>query len=171
MLEATSHSYSLDNDCPKQPVGTNPCGFCGCDGCFTQLKFPKCKIVSNCPYHYAEMQYAAASRSLTSSPCTNLPIHCSIGSCSTSASKTPTTIWKYNTMFHLASEHSDHDGTLPKIPRELLQSMFITRAEEKALQVTEEQTRVWRDDNEMPNTEGLLEMLEEREKRSRSNTV
>ena len=53
--------------------------------------------------------------------------------------------------------------------------MFITQAEEKALGVGEKETKAWRDENEVPNTEGLLEMhseeLGEKEKRSRSDTV
>ena len=77
-------------------------------------------------------------------------------------------------MFHLASDHSDSAGKLPQIPRELLQKMFLSMAEEKDLGVSEDITSGWRDENDVPSTEGLMEMLEEREereKRGRSDTI
>ncbi|KZP09618.1 hypothetical protein FIBSPDRAFT_963820 [Athelia psychrophila] len=49
-----------------QPVGLNPCGFCGRDGCITQLKIktrgPGVTITSSCPYHYSGMIYKAAAK-------------------------------------------------------------------------------------------------------------
>src|SRR5882762_10977331 len=38
------------------PIGENPCGFCGLDGCLTQLKKKDCcfTITSTCPYHYPQ---------------------------------------------------------------------------------------------------------------------
>jgi hypothetical protein len=46
-------------------VGVNPCGFCGKEGCFTQLKLHKngsASINSNCIYHYSGMQYKRAAQ-------------------------------------------------------------------------------------------------------------
>jgi hypothetical protein len=76
-----------------QSVGDDPCGFCGLDGCLTQLLEKKgggITITSNCLYHYVQMQYGAAAKYTRSSPCTNVPIHCPI--CPTSVSKALQTI-------------------------------------------------------------------------------
>jgi hypothetical protein len=116
------------------------------------------------------MQYKAAAKLSRSSPCTNVPIHCPI--CPTSVSKAPQTIWKYNALLHLISEHST-GFTSPKIPRQLLSHMHITREEEKALGIKEEVTVAWREEHNIPGTESLLEMIqaEEMQKRGRSDTV
>ena len=53
-------------DDPEQ-LGENPCGFCGRDGCFTNLLEKKSRnsisitVTSNCPYHYERMQYKQAA--------------------------------------------------------------------------------------------------------------
>ncbi|KJA13991.1 hypothetical protein HYPSUDRAFT_121573, partial [Hypholoma sublateritium FD-334 SS-4] len=63
----------------KIAVGINPCGFCGLDGCRTQLSFGKHNtpvIQSTCTYHYEKMSYKSAKQSTVSSPCTNVPISC-----------------------------------------------------------------------------------------------
>ena len=103
--------------------------------------------------------FCPSSSNLTSksSPCTNVPIHCPI--CPTSISKASQTIWKYNTLFHLASEHATNSGIPPKIPRQLLANMFITREEEKALKVTEDATDAWRVEHDIPGTDSLLELI------------
>jgi hypothetical protein len=87
-------------------------------------------------------------------------------------SKSPQTIWKYNALFHLTSEHAT-DSTPPEIPRQLLADMHITREEEKALKIKEEATEFWREEHNIPDTESLLEMMqaEELPKRGRSDTV
>ena len=86
--------------CELQSIGENPYGFCGQDGCFTQLKAKKkhggLSIVSNCPYHYAGMNYKAAAQFSKSSPCTNIPVHCSL--CPFAISGDPQT-WKYNAVY------------------------------------------------------------------------
>lgn len=105
-----------------EQVGVNPCGFCGRDGCIThitQLKVQACgrgmAITSNCPYpsHYAGMQYKAAAKYTQYTPCTNVPIHCPL--CPKALSGDEQTIWKYNVLYHLASEHSI-GSTPPEIP-------------------------------------------------------
>src|SRR6266481_518831 len=56
---------------PKKPVecclcgGEIICGFCGPDGCLTQLQEKKkgsLSVASNCSYHYAAMSYKAAAK-------------------------------------------------------------------------------------------------------------
>ena len=51
--------------------------------------------------------------------------------------------------------------------------MHITREEEKALGIKEQVTDAWREENNIPGTESLLEMIqaEEMQKRGRSDTV
>jgi hypothetical protein len=169
----TFRAVDATDECTLQSVGDNPCGFCGLDGCLTQLlekKGVSFTITSNCQYHYAQMQYQAAAQLSKSSPCTNVPIHCPI--CPTSVSKAPQTIWKYNALFHLTSEHST-DSTPPQIPRQLLADMHITKEEEKALGVKPEATDAWREEHDIPGTDSLLEMMEadEVQKRERSDTV
>src|ERR1700729_3909518 len=116
------------------------------------------------------MQYQAAAKFSRTSLCTNLPIHYPI--CPTSASKAPQTIWKYNALFPLLSGHAT--GFTPsKIPRQLLADMHSTKEEEKALKITEEVTDTWREENNIPGTESLLEMMqaEDMQKRGRSDPV
>jgi hypothetical protein len=57
--------------------------------------------------------------------------------------KASQTIWKYNTLFHLTSEHAI-DSTPSKTPRKHLADVFITREEEKALEIIEEAMYAWR---------------------------
>jgi hypothetical protein len=54
------HDCAAPDECKSQAIGENPCGFCGLDGCLTQLLKKKdggFAITSTCPYHYAQMQY------------------------------------------------------------------------------------------------------------------
>jgi hypothetical protein len=78
---------------------------------------------------------------------------------------------KYHALFHLTSEHAT-DSIPPKIPRQLLADMHITREEERALKI-KEATDAWREEHDIPGTESLLEMMqaEEMQKRGRSDTV
>jgi hypothetical protein len=159
------------DECKSQAIGENPCGFCGLDGCLTQLQKKKdggFTITSTCAYHYVQMQYQSAAQFAKSSPCTNVPIHCPI--CPSSVSRVPQTIWKYNALFHLASEHST-GTTPPTIPGQLLVDIFVSKEEEKALKIEEDTTELYRMDHNIPDTDGLLEMREEWEKRKRSDTI
>ncbi|KAJ7932253.1 hypothetical protein B0H13DRAFT_1561575, partial [Mycena leptocephala] len=94
----------LDN-----PIGSEPCGYCGLDGCFSQLLDPKhpkkpVSIKSSCRYHYAGMNYKAAKIPAKCSPSTNVPIYCAL--CPPNPiSGEPQTIWKYNAMHHIVVEH------------------------------------------------------------------
>ncbi|KAJ7845977.1 hypothetical protein B0H14DRAFT_2357848 [Mycena olivaceomarginata] len=141
-----------------EPVGLEPCGFCGLDGCFTQLinadrKKPT-SIKSSCPYHYSRMNYKAAKTSTKSSPSTNIPIHCSLCPIN-KVSRQPQTIWKYNAMYHIITEHSLHTNQMPMIPHEFMAELFIRQAEEDALGITEAQTRQWRQDHQIPDSDAI----------------
>jgi len=78
------------------------------------------------------MNYKAAAQFSKNSPCTNIPIHCPLFP--TAISEDPQTIWKYNALHHLASEHST-GITPPSIPGQLLVQMFIQKEEEMALSI------------------------------------
>jgi hypothetical protein len=101
-------------------------------------------------------------------PCTNVPIHCPL--CPTSVSGNPQTIWKYNALYHLITEHSN-DGIVPEIPGELLVKMFIHRKEETALGIGEDYIHKWRRENNIPDSDGLAAIMEDQQKRGRSDTV
>ena len=49
--------------------------------------------------------------------------------------------------------------------------MFVSKEEENALKIEEEVTDLYRKDHNIPDTDGLLEMREEWEKRKRSDTM
>jgi len=78
--------------------------------------------------------------------------------------------FQYNALFQLASEHST-GTTPPTIPGQLLVDMFVSKEEENALKIEEEVTDLYRKDHGIPDTDGLLEMREEWEKRKRSDTI
>ena len=89
-------------------------------------------------------------------PCTYVPIHCPL--CPTSVSGNQQTIWKYNALYHLITEHSNN-GILPEIPGELL------------VGIGEEYTHGWRRENLIPDSDRLMAMMEDQQKRERSDTV
>ena len=49
--------------------------------------------------------------------------------------------------------------------------IFVSKEEEKALKIEEEVTDLYRKEHDIPDTDGLLEMREEWEKRKRSDTM
>src|ERR1700676_3995633 len=110
------------------------------------------------------MQYKKAAELSKVQPCTNVPIHCSL--CPAAVSGDPPTIWKYNALYHLISEHSS-GSTPPSIPGQLLVQMFITKEEEKALGISEHNTVDWRRQNNIPDSD----VFELGKTRKRSDTV
>jgi hypothetical protein len=64
-----------------------------------------------------------------------------------------------------------YSGILPEIPGELLVKMFIHKKEEQALGIGEEYTHGWRRENLIPDSDGLMAMMEDQQKRERSDTV
>ena len=89
-------------------------------------------------------------------PCTNIPIHCLL--CPLSFSGNPQTIWKYNALCHLISEHSSN-GIIPGIPGELLVKMFIHKVEEEALRIDQNATERYRKDNQIPDSDGFAMIM------------
>ena len=98
-------------------------------------------------------------------PCTNVPIHYPL--CLESVLGNQQTIWKYNALYHLITEHSN-GGMLPEIPGELLVKIFIYEKEEQALGIGEDYTHGWRRKNLIPDSDELIAMMEDQQKRERS---
>ena len=70
----------------------------------------------------------------------------------------------------MITEHSN-DGIVPEIPAELLIKIFIHKKEEIALGISEDSIEKWRRENNIPNSDGLALMMEDQQKRGRSDTV
>ncbi|KAJ7661525.1 hypothetical protein DFH06DRAFT_1089043 [Mycena polygramma] len=141
-----------------RPVGIEPCGFCGLDGCSTQLlKHPRkaVTISSSCRYHYARMNYEKAKNAAAQSPSTNVPIHCLL--CAVNpVSGNPQTVWKYNAINHIIAEHSLHQNFFPQLPPTFMVEIFIRKEEESALGITQAQTDQWRNVNHIPNSDAVF---------------
>ena len=105
------------------------------------------------------MQYKAAKQCTQASPCTNSPIHCTL--CSPTLSGDLRTIWSYNLVFHLASEHLSSGGLLPKIPPQLWINAHISKLEEERLKIDGNLTKQYRNDWGVPNTDALEALNEE----------
>lgn len=97
------------------------------------------------------MKYNMAAQTTSSTPCTNVPIHCPL--CTDTVTGTPRTIWKYNTVFHLASEHSEGGNMPADLPTRLLVDMFISKREEGLMGIERELTEKWRDEHGFLNSD------------------
>jgi hypothetical protein len=146
----------------KQSVGIEACGFCGLDGCQIQLtvvsKKGKATIASSCKYHHSTMLYKAASKSTRTTPCSNVPIHCLL--CPLSASGQLHTIWKYNALYQLITEHTDENGKLPHIPGAMMVDMHVSMEEELLMEVERATTEVWREEHDIPGSDAVEEIEE-----------
>jgi hypothetical protein len=63
-----------------------------------------------------------------------------------------------------SQNHADwgsDDLNLPRIPSQLLVDSFITSEEEGLMGIDEMLTEDWRDDNQIPNTDGIEEIRED----------
>ncbi|KAJ7735697.1 hypothetical protein B0H14DRAFT_2639136 [Mycena olivaceomarginata] len=176
LFAASNKNSIVQEERLNNPIGSEPCGFCGLDGCFTQLLNPEhpkkpVSIKSSCRYHYAGMNYKAAKIPAKSSPSTNVPIHCAL--CPPNQiSGEPQTIWKYNAMHHIVVEHSLANNILPSIPTEFMKELFIRKSEEDALGISAAQTADWRRQYRIPDSDAI-DMLpgsdDLRDKRRRDN--
>lgn len=163
---------SLNSDvAPKDPI--DPCGWCGRDGCQTQLvkKGTSFSITYDCPYHYEKLTYKRALQTSQASPCANVPINCPV--CPPSLTGQPRSFWKYNALYHLASQHLTPEGTLPVVPPELLVEIFITSKEKASIGISQIKTDEFRDGLNIPDTDGLEVIQDEveRNKRGRSEST
>jgi hypothetical protein len=124
------------------------------------------------------MQYKAALETKKGGPCTNVPIHCRLCPPLTISGELRT-IWKYNAIYHLLTDHSqdasnaDSEKTvLPKIPGQMAVDMFISSEEEGFLSIPLVATNQYRADNlnNLQNSDDIEEIKEEI-KRERAPTV
>lgn len=137
------------------------------------------EILSTCPYRMENMLYGKALNGTSVDPCTNVPIHCLIPGCKSSAAGTPKTIWKYNALYHIVTEHASPDGSPPVIPPQMMIQLFIHQAEEDILGIPETYTHQWRATNDIPGSDDLEIMAKEtqttstkgRTKRDRAETI
>lgn len=76
-------------------------------------------------------------------------------------------------MYHLAENHVDigTNNTLPKIPGELLVEAFITSEEERLMGIDTDLTAEFREENRIPNTDGIQELREELKRTRAESTV
>jgi hypothetical protein len=70
----------------------------------------------------------------------------------------------------LITEHFD-GGILPEIPGELLVKLFSHKNKEQALGIRQDYTHWWTGKNLIPDSDGLVAMIEDQQKRERSDTV
>lgn len=115
--------------------------------------------ISNCDYHYSTMQFVHAKKYSESSPCTNIPIRCGL------CKDTPTTIWKYNAISHLAIEHQFLEDSAISPPSSMWIDMRITRQEEVKFRVPQDVTDRYRLANEIPDsdwyTDDIIQQIRE----------
>ncbi|KAF8159728.1 hypothetical protein B0H34DRAFT_843211, partial [Crassisporium funariophilum] len=131
------------------------------------------------------MSYKSAKQSTLSTPCTNIPINCPL--CPFLVSGKPHMVWKYNCVYHILTHHSTNpisreqtpdsvfNGKLPDLPVQLTVDLFISRQEERCMEVAEVKTTVAREESGLPNSDGFeitqKKLPKEKEKRPRSQTV
>lgn len=95
------------------------------------------------------MQYAAALKVSTTSPCTNVPIHCML--CTPGSTGQPITIWKYNFLHQsLIFNHTDDKGELPPLTFDFLKSAHISFKEAEGLGVIAGKVEEIRDEWGLP---------------------
>lgn len=136
----------------KGVVEINICGWCGLSRCMTQMIDKR--ILSDCQYHYAGMDYNKARTVSKTTPCTNVPVYCPV--CPLSGSGTKRTIWKYNALEHFATEHPLIASIdLPKDYPAFIADTFITREEESLMGIPEFFTYEWRAEHGVPNSDGI----------------
>jgi hypothetical protein len=138
-------------------VGVDPCGFCGRDGCVTILLKQGKKLIvkSSCPYRLENMSMKRVLKITKNEPCTNAPIHCLIPGCPSTVSRVPRTIWRYNAVYHFITIHPDKDGNPPRVPLQMVVASFIRRLEESLMNVDAALTSQYREDHDIPESDGL----------------
>ncbi|KAJ7608465.1 hypothetical protein DFH06DRAFT_1017692 [Mycena polygramma] len=137
-------------------VGAEPCGWCGLEGCHTQLTESArgvAQITSSCGYHYTKMIYKSAATFTPATPCTNVPLQCPL--CPLSKSGNRKTIWKYNAFFHLLTEHSPSGQRPPEVPPQFWLDTQIRHREEQAMGITAEETDRFRAENTIPGSDDI----------------
>ncbi|KAJ7849681.1 hypothetical protein B0H14DRAFT_3866837 [Mycena olivaceomarginata] len=126
----------------EQVHATDPCGFCGRDGCSTDLSglptaraTPKC--TSTCPRHHT-FSYGSAKKYSGTTPCTNIPIFCTL-CLPIPPRKSPAVFWKYSMHAHIRQAHPRFWDDITNLPTGLSPvfalNLAISREEMLALGV------------------------------------
>ncbi|KAH6866217.1 hypothetical protein BKA70DRAFT_1079778, partial [Coprinopsis sp. MPI-PUGE-AT-0042] len=83
LSNSSQPAITMQSQMTETTKSLTPCGFCGLDGCATQLikankkGKPSFSIKSQCQYRYTRLQYKNTSTFNPAKPtCTNVPIHC-----------------------------------------------------------------------------------------------
>ncbi|KAI1784985.1 hypothetical protein LXA43DRAFT_900727, partial [Ganoderma leucocontextum] len=133
---------------PKgEPVGqTSPCGFCGrsgLQGC-QQLFLTKTSQARSECRHFHKFHYRPAKVSTETTPCTNIPIMCTVPGCKSAMRQGDLfgAIWKYNMEEHIKNDHSGYSTTgvedhLLPIPADLAREMYISDSEERLMGISD----------------------------------
>lgn len=135
-------------------LGVEPCGFCGKEGCTTvldQIENGPFNITSSCQYVYTSFNYKQAKIATKTSPCTNVPILCPF--CVSLYRKG--TIWKYNAVVHMATEHPDE-----VIPFDFLSQIHISFKEAELTGVNSEGMKLYRETHNVPDSDDIDIVLE-----------
>lgn len=98
------------------------------------------------------MNYKSAQKSSKGAPSTNVPIHCQLCTPNPVSGDQPT-IWKYNAMYHIITKHGLQDDTLPVIPPEFMAQLYIRKAEEALMGISEAETKFWRQAHNIPSSD------------------
>ncbi|KAF8067653.1 hypothetical protein FPV67DRAFT_1652655 [Lyophyllum atratum] len=158
--------YPNEADVPGSEMCANPCGWCGLEGCRTQLVLKgtgakqKVTLVSDCDYHHSKMVYSLAKNSTDGTPCTNIPLGCPL--CPKTQNNQPNSFWKYNFIQHMIECHHDPNaGSFPRIPVALWKSTHISRKEEDRMRIEVIQTEAYREMYQVPQSDGLDELQSE----------
>lgn len=104
------------------------------------------------------MSYAATAKVSEAQPCTNVPIYCHL--CRPNDKGQRQTIWKYNTWYHLISEHANEEGNIPPLLPQIIVDTHILKAEESAIGIGPETTGEWRAEHDLANSSDVEDAKE-----------
>lgn len=74
-------------------------------------------------------------------------------------------------MYHLAEYHTASDSSIARIPGQLLVDSWISAQEEAWMGVDAEETARWRDENAIPDTDGIAETIETLKRDRAASTI
>ena len=115
-------------------------------------------VHSNCAFSWPKLKYEDSWLYKNSSPCTNVPLHCTL--CPSSLSRQQTTFWKYNLLHHIKLHHLTDTGKLPPFPTSLRIASRISMKEERRMGIDKGKTEAFRREHDIPASDTLMEIHE-----------
>ena len=88
------------------------------------------------------MNYTAATTPSNQTPCTNVPVHCTL--CAPGLRGQPQSFWKYNLIHHMSIHHLTKMSELPSLDPALVFTTWITKREEAAMGIEPMKTKLHR---------------------------